>query len=294
MTFWTDMLGMAFEVKFVDAGGVRTRTLIAGKGEPVIFLHGISGHLEAFIGSVRGLAEAGFQVHSIDMLGHGYTDKLKEPITAQALADHVAKYMDALGLERAHIAGLSLGGWTAGWFAAHYPERTLSVQLIAAAGDPGSKPAHDPKFGEWLRDSTRAGVLGDWAATRKRLESVVANPDDLTDELVDVRHAIYKQPEFIASLDNLLAMTAPADFLRWALTDDVLAKIRVEALVIWGEQDTTAGDGPKWLLEGVPKVKVVTFAGNSHWPQYERPADYVRVASAFLKGGLANVTMTKM
>jgi pimeloyl-ACP methyl ester carboxylesterase len=294
MSFWTDTLGMAFEIKYVDAGGTRTRTLIAGKGAPIIFLHGISGHLEAYVGSARAFVDAGFQIHLIDQIGQGYTDKLKVPMTMQIMADHVIRYMDALGLKKAHLAGLSLGGWTAAWVAAHYPDRVISTQLISAAGDPGSKPAKDPKMGEWLRQSTRDGVLGDWEATKKRLLTVVTDQKTLTDELIDVRHAIYKQPSFIAALDNLLGMTSPEAFNRWALTTEVLAKIQCEVLVIWGENDFAMGDGPKWLVEGIKHVKLVTFSGNSHWPQYERPADYARVAIEFLRGGLAGVTAAKM
>ncbi len=294
MTFWTDTLGMAFEIKFVDAGGTRTRTMIAGHGEPIVFLHGISGHLEAYVSSARAFVDAGFQVHLIDQIGQGYTDKLTEPMTAKIMADHVIRYMDAVRLPKAHLTGLSLGGWTAAWVAAHYPERVISTQLLSAAGDPGSKPATDPKIGEWLRKSTRDGVLGDWEATKKRLLTVVTDATKLTDELVDVRHAIYKQPSFIAGLDNLLGMTSPETFIPWALTKEVLAKIQCEVLVIWGENDFAMGDGPKWLLEGIKKVKLVTFTGNGHWPQFENPTAYAQVAIAFLKGGLANVKVSQM
>ncbi len=289
MSFWTELLGLAFEVKFVDAGGVRTRVLQAGSGEPVIFLHGISGNLEGYIRNVPAYAKE-HQVHLIDMLGHGYTDKLKETLTTELLAKHVIAYMDAVGIKKAHIVGLSLGGWTAGWVAAHYPERILTATLIAAAGDPDSAPAKDPKFGEWLRDSTRAGVLNtDKALTRKRLEAVIAKPEDVTDELVDVRYAIYHQPEFIASLDHLLGMTDPETITRWSLTKEVLAKIECETLIIWGEEDTRADSSGKWLREGIKKSKLVIFNHTGHWPPYERADDFNAVAVPFLKNGLANI-----
>ena len=75
MSIWTDLTGIEFALKFVDAGGIKTRALIAGAGEDVIFMHGTSGHLEAFTRNIVAHVQAGFTCHAIDALGHGYTDK---------------------------------------------------------------------------------------------------------------------------------------------------------------------------------------------------------------------------
>ena len=53
MTIWHDLLGLEFEVKHVDAKGIKTRALIAGEGEDVIMMHGTSGHMEAFTRNIR-------------------------------------------------------------------------------------------------------------------------------------------------------------------------------------------------------------------------------------------------
>ncbi len=290
MTFWTDLLGIPFEVKFVDAGGVRTRVLKLGSGEPVVFLHGISGHLEGYCAVARDYAER-HEVHMIDMIGHGYTDSLTVPLTTQVLSDHVIAYLDAAGIDRAHLVGLSLGGWTAAWTAAFRPDRVRSLTLVSAAGDPGAGPGINPTFGPWLRESTRAGVLSDdKSLTRKRLEQVIAKPDDITDELVDVRYAVYHQPNFVAALDNLLAMTDTQDYLRWALTPEILGRITCEALVVWGENDVRAGGhGGQYLIDGIAHSKLVVFNHTGHWPPFERPGDFARVGVAFLDGGLAAV-----
>lgn len=75
MSIWTDLTGIPFRIDFVDAGGLNTRALIAGEGEDVIFMHGTSGHLEAFSRNIVPHVQAGFKCHAIDALGHGYTDK---------------------------------------------------------------------------------------------------------------------------------------------------------------------------------------------------------------------------
>ena len=291
MTFWNELLGVAFEMTYVSAMGVRTRALRAGKGEPVVFLHGISGHLETFLPVIRSHAER-YAVHAIDMLGHGFTDKISDPLTIGRLTQHVIDYLDAAGLERVHLVGLSLGGWTAAWLAAHHPDRIKTLTLIAAAGDPDAGPAGDPKMGEMLRNATRAGVLStDKALTRKRLEMVVVRPDHVPDELVDARFTVYRQPAFIAALDSLVALTHRDEYLRWALTRAVLAKITSEVLVVWGDNDKGEGVSEgRYLVEGLARNKRVIFMNAGHWPPFERPAEYSAVALAFLAGGLAAVS----
>ena len=99
MTIWHDLLGLEFEVKHVDAKGIKTRALIAGEGEDVIMMHGTSGHMEAFTRNIRSHVEAGFKCHSIDALGHGFTDKPDYNFEIQRYVDHVINYMDAMGIE---------------------------------------------------------------------------------------------------------------------------------------------------------------------------------------------------
>lgn len=133
MTIWTDMLDTPFEIGPVMAGGVRTRSLRAGSGEPVIFLHGVSGHLECFTKTIPEHAKH-FSVHAIDLLGAGFTDQLTEPTTIPALSKHVLDYMDALDIESAHLVAISVGGWVAGWTAAEHPDRVKNLTLVIPAG----------------------------------------------------------------------------------------------------------------------------------------------------------------
>lgn len=298
MTIWTELLGIPLEVKYLHTKSARTRVLRAGfKGEPTVFLHGISGHLEMFSPIIAAHAEY-FDVHAIDMLGHGFTDKLSAPMTVEMMAAHVADYMDAAGLERAHIVGLSLGGWTAAWFAAHYPARVLRLTLIATAGDPNSG-ATNPVFAETLRNMTRAGVMSDEREnTRNRLLAVVADPNSMTEEMIDVRFAVYRQAEFRAALDYLLALAYPEAYSRWALTPSVLDKITAETLIVWGDEDRGqhgVGEAQgRFLKEGIRRNKFVLFLNAGHWPPFERPDDYCAVAVPFLRGGLDAVTKTRL
>jgi len=88
MTYWTQLLGHPYKIEQIDVGGISTRVMTLGAGEPIIFLHGISGHLEAFVPVAPHLAND-YELHLIDMLGHGWTDKPDEPITMANMASHV-------------------------------------------------------------------------------------------------------------------------------------------------------------------------------------------------------------
>ena len=57
MTIWTDLADLEFKLYYLDANGIKTRVLEAGKGEPLIFLHGTGGHIEAYARNIRGLSE---------------------------------------------------------------------------------------------------------------------------------------------------------------------------------------------------------------------------------------------
>ena len=204
-TIWTELADVQFELTSVDAGGVATRSLQAGAGEPVVFLHGTSGHLEAFMRNVA--AHAAYRVHAIDMLGHGYTGKPGCPYEIPRYRDHLLAYLDAAGIDKAHIVGESLGGWVGARTAIDEPSRIATLQLLCAGGT-----VANPDVMERIRTSTRKAVTTDDPdLTRTRLRLLMADDADATEELVAIRHAIYHQPDFVANIENLLVPTGHGD-----------------------------------------------------------------------------------
>ena len=129
MSVWTDLTGIPFKVEWIDAGGLKTRALIAGEGEDIIFMHGTSGHLEAFSRNFVPHVKAGYKCHAIDAMGHGYTDKPDYDYEIPKYAKHVLDYMDAQGIDKVHFGGESLGGWIAAYIAIHNPEPVSYTHL---------------------------------------------------------------------------------------------------------------------------------------------------------------------
>ncbi|ROO87105.1 2-hydroxy-6-oxonona-2,4-dienedioate hydrolase [Actinocorallia herbida] len=284
MSIWTDLTGIDFAVRHVDVNGLRTRSLVAGEGEPVIFLHGTSGHLEAFVRNLPAHA-AHYACHAIDMIGHGYTDGPDAPYRIPGYVEHVLGYMDAVGIERAHFVGESLGGWVAGRLAADHPERVGRITLVA----PGGTVAN-PEVMERIRTSTRLAVeTDDIDLTRKRLHLLMHDPAaNVSEELVEVRHAIYHRPEFVKAIDNLLCLQQMENRKEDLLSPEQMARITAPTLIVWGAQNPF-GDVPEAhrMNASIPGSRLEIFAECGHWPQHEHAAKFNALNLAFLAEGKA-------
>ncbi|KAA9166427.1 alpha/beta hydrolase [Amycolatopsis acidicola] len=284
MTIWTELSPTAYRVEYVDAAGVRTRTLRAGDPDAasVVFLHGTSGHLEAFSRNIT--AHAGYDLHAIDMLGHGYTGKPDRPYEIADYVRHLLDYFDAVGIEKAHIVGESLGGWVGARAAIDHPERVASLQLLCAGGT-----VANPEVMNRIRTSTKDAVAtDDLELTRKRLRLLMASEADATEELVQVRHAIYHTPEFVANVDNLLSLQDMERRQRNLLRPGDLARITQPTLIVWGRQNPF-GEVPEAakMHENIPGSQLELFEECGHWPQHEKAARYNPLSLEFLRKATA-------
>jgi 2-hydroxy-6-oxonona-2,4-dienedioate hydrolase len=281
MSAWLDLTGIDFAVDTVYAGGIPTRRLVAGDGPDVVFLHGTSGHLEAFTRNMVAHVRAGYRCHAIDMLGHGYTGKPDYDYEIQRYVEHLRNFLVATGIEQANLAGESLGGWVAAAFAAASPTRVKTIQLIAAGGTKAN-----PEIMERIKTSTRQAVLtDDRELTHKRLNLLMHNPaKDVSDELVDVRHRIYHQPDFVRNVDHLLCLQEMEVRQRNLLRPETLAKLAgIPTLIIWG-RNNPFGDVPEAhkMHDDIPGSELVLFEDCGHWPQHEHADRYNALAIEFL------------
>lgn len=278
MTLWTDLADVPYAVQYVDAGGLRTRALRAGSGEPIVLLHGTSGHLEAFVRNVAVLS-ADYDCHAIDMMGHGYTDSPGVPYRIPGYVQHVLDYLDAQGIESAHFIGESLGGWVAGRLAADHPERVRTLALVAAGGTVAK-----PEVMERIKTSTRRAVTtDDRDLTQRRLELLMHDPTNVTDELVDVRHAIYHRPDFVENIDHLLCLQEMENRTEDLLTPEQMARISAPTRVVWGAENPF-GDVPeaRAMSEAIPGSELTIYPECGHWPQHEHADRFNKETLAFL------------
>jgi 2-hydroxy-6-oxonona-2,4-dienedioate hydrolase len=281
-TLWEEIADLEHTLRYVDAGGCRTRVLdIAGAGpdaETVVLASGTSGHIEAWTQNVRAFAEAGFRVVGYDYPGHGYTALVDHPLEIRDYEEHLLALLDALALDRVHLAGESLGGWLALKFAPKHPERLRSVILSA----PGGRVIGEPQLDRTQSVSAQAVSEPTFENVKKRLQVVIHDPGNITDELVHVRRAIYSREGF--SMANVSALREPERRWRNRVTDEDFAAVPVPALMVWTDNEPTGDEAEGARLCGlIPDGEYLLVRGAAHWPQWEGAAEFNAAAVAFLR-----------
>src|SRR6478752_1704613 len=112
----------------VNANGITINYERQGSGEPIILIPYLAADNACYAFQVAEYAKH-FTCISMDLPGTGESDPLKSGYSTEDLADHVNGFMQALGLERAHFSGLSLGAAVGMWTAAKYPSKVASLSL---------------------------------------------------------------------------------------------------------------------------------------------------------------------
>ncbi|MEJ2869866.1 alpha/beta fold hydrolase [Actinomycetospora sp. OC33-EN08] len=281
VSIWGELADVDHELRHVDVGGVRTRVLRAGSGPDLVLIHGTGGHLEAYARDVAGLA-AHFRVTLYDMVGHGWSDLPDVPYTVDVLSDHLVGLLDVLGIARAHLSGESLGGWVAAWTAAHHPERVGRLVL----NTPGNI-ANKPEVMARLRASTTTAVTDPSDENvRRRVAWLFHDTSMVTDELVNLRRSVYSREGFVAAIGNTLVLQDPVTRARFSWDPSWVGRITAPTLLLWTDHDPTGGlDEAEMLRSWLPGSELHVIHGAGHWPQWERPAEFVAEHERFLLGG---------
>ena len=290
-SIWNELIGA--EVKIYDQGKHVTRAIEAGEGEAVVLIHGVGGHAEAYARNVVRLAAEGFRVASIDLLWHGLSGK-PEPFDEEKyclqFSDQIVDLFDQMGVEKGHIEGESLGGWVAMSTALRYPDRVSKIVLNTTAGvrwEPGVVKIDMAGGSDALTQRSLAALESPSKETiRRRLEWLMAAPDRVTDELVDLRYALYTRPDVNAALRKVVAngLGIGKDRNQY-LTEDDLKTISHPTLVFWSDKNPGSGpDVGERIASLIPGAAYYCMLDAAHWPQWEHPEEHDRVIANFLKG----------
>jgi 2-hydroxy-6-oxonona-2,4-dienedioate hydrolase len=132
---WSDLNQVEFSQGFLQAGPFRTWYLHSGDAsKPLLLLmHGTTGHAEAYVRNLKSHGEH-FDTYAIDFIGHGYSSKPEHPLEIRHYIEQVLAILDTLGVEKAYLAGESLGGWVTAKFAQLHPERVEKIGLNTHGG----------------------------------------------------------------------------------------------------------------------------------------------------------------
>lgn len=277
---WTYLNRTPHALRTVEARGVRTRYLEAGDpSNPVlILLHGTAGSLENFCANYEVLSRD-YYVLGLDLLGCGYTDKPDFDYQIPDYAAHVRDFMDALEIREASLIGVSLGSWVAARLARDLPERIVSLIALAPAGIV-IDAAEEERFAADVRQRRGAAAADPtWETVRAAMGRLMLDQNDLVDDLIAVRLAIYSQDSMKAAMGHLLAFTRGGG----KLSRDEWSEIQQPMLVV------ASVDAPNMFLDNayeisrvVPGAELCEMHGCDHWPQFEQPERFHEAALQFL------------
>jgi 2-hydroxy-6-oxonona-2,4-dienedioate hydrolase len=270
-----------FSVRWHEIDGTRTRILQFGETDkpPLVMLHGTGSHAEAFLYNVASLA-AEWRVITYDLPGHGWSSAPERSYEIAGYCRHLEGVLDWAGVGAAVLCGHSLGSWISARFAALHPESVRGLLLISPAGTLAQPPVMTA-----LRELSReAAERPTQTAVRQRLELLVADPDCLTEEMIDLRRRIYELPDARARTERTLALQEPAARARNLLTHNELATIHHAALVVSGDQDAVVPlSAARAFADLLHSGHLHVMQGCAHWPNYERPDDFNRLALGWLR-----------
>jgi pyruvate dehydrogenase E2 component (dihydrolipoamide acetyltransferase) len=241
------------------------RYLVQGEGgEPVVLLHGFGGDLNNWLFTAPSLASER-AVYALDFPGHG--GSVKE---ARDLLDALRSFLDGQGIERAHLAGHSMGGLVAAQFALSDPDRVLSLTLVAPAG-----------LGPEINREYVDGFVA--ASSRKQLKPVLqrlfADPDLVNRTTVDDVLKYKRLDGVQAALKELRDRLFPDGHQATVLD---LSGYAGPILVLWGAEDAII---PAAHADAAPdRAEVKVLPGVGHSPHMEAAGEVNRLLEGFLAG----------
>lgn len=263
------------EERTVMVNGFATHCLLAGpRNAPhVVFIHGLGGSLATFALNLPAFAEK-FRICALDLVGAGDSDKAVTDYSIPALADFLARFLDALGPEwqRASLVGHSLGGAVALAFTERHPERVERLVLVDSAG-----------LGAEI-DGETLDLMGS-APTPEHIQAELtrffADPKLAQQSLVSQIQQQRSQPgaheALIATRDAAFRRGRQLYSLRQMLT--VLFQ---PILVVWGEDDSVIPAAHAAAARQTANARVEIFARCGHCPHIERSDEFNQMVIAFL------------
>lgn len=210
-----------------------------GKGETVLFLHShFSRGLLAFSGQILPFSRH-YRCIYPDFRGHGRTTAENLQWDSRIIADDMARFLDAMGIARAHLIGYSCGAYVGCYMAAKYPEKVKSLVTIGGAAYPRPDGADD-----YLPENL-----------------LCKNDTDFIEDM-RLRHLDAHRGDW----QTYLKMTV-ADWKNHpSLSDDEWRNIRCPAFFINGEKDTLGTCTE--LHEKVPASRIYEVRGGGHRPHF--------------------------
>jgi pimeloyl-ACP methyl ester carboxylesterase len=247
-----------------------------GTGEPLILIPYLAADHACYAFQVPEYARH-FTTISVDLRGTGESDKPQGAYTTELLADDVAAFMQAMGIAKAHVAGLSLGGAVGMWLAVKHPDMVASLSVHS---------------GWTTTDGFLRTVVEGWQIVARAVgvpEMIIRAilPWCLTPELYAER------PDYVESLAAFVRSRPPQSVPEFIQQSDAVLAHDVEAhlgrilapthITVGTRDQLTSTRFADQLKRGIPNSELLVFDGCAHAAMYERVEEFNQRTLAFLR-----------
>ena len=263
-----------FEVMVDDH---RWAYLAGGRGEVILFIHGFGADKDRF-GIFLSAFSPCYRVISPDLPGFGENIPVySKSYDIPSQVNRLNRFVNAIGLDKFHLFGISMGGYVCGCYASEYPDRILSLSLMDSGGVTSRIPSD-----AWIYYITEGRNV------------LLYNTPEQVDELMSF--LFFNPPQIPRHFKEYFAREGKRVYaLRKKLISDIfdgglylldnrLSEIRAETLAIWGAEDRMVHRSAVEALEkGIKNFRSVIFKECGHLPFIEKPVETKRIYNQFLE-----------
>ena len=261
--------------------GVRLYYEEAGSGIPIVFVHEFAGDLRSWEPQVRHFSRR-YRCIAYSARGYSPSDVPQdwEGYSQERVRDDVRAVLDALGIERAHVVGLSMGAFATLHFGLAYPQRALS--LVLAGGGSGAHPASYKAFQDDARrhaDFMRREGMERFAATYglgpTRIQFQNKDPRGFAEFQ---RHLA--EHSAVGSANTMQGYQGRRPSL-YDLTAE-MARLKLPTLILTGDEDEPCLDACLMMKRAIPTSALVVLPRSGHAINLEEPALFNQFVDDFL------------
>lgn len=266
----------------IPVAGSEVNFVEFGSGRPIIFLHGLGGCWQNWLGNIHHFATTN-RVIALDLPGFGRsTCPADGQLTIDGYVEFLVSFCNRLGIDRTTLVGSSMGGLIATRTAIHHPSLVENLVLVSSAGLNRRELARGPL--PWI-----ARALQLYAVALPQTRQAIAQRARMRKFTMGL---VIKHPELLSpavAFELMLGAGTPGfrTALRSLLKHSVAEHahlVRCPTLIVWGEHDRVIPVSNAYrFAELIPGAQTKIMAESSHLPMIEQPEEFNAALSAFLQ-----------
>jgi len=265
------------EMPVANINGVNLNYEVAGQGEAVVFLHGMTGSTRDWASQVKVLSPK-YKVVCLDMRGHGQSGapSKEEEYSMPIFAEDVFGILKLLDIKKCCLGGHSVGGFISLEFAMRHQDMLAGLILVDTSSgssfrDPGFTQMRQKLDELALSQGLEAAFEYDATNNPQRIERFQKHPE---------QKEVARRKVLMTSVEGY--MYGPKAILKWEAVTPRLSEVKMPALIFWGDEDIPFEEPSKILKEGIADSELVTVKGSGHNPHEEAPDVFNEALLKFL------------